>query len=170
MAYTVKYRIKRLRARWRGWRRSLDNKISPDSTKLTIFEEKAIRLWRLCLKDKNTKLAYNSLGIRQLEKDHLFLIFKPGGNSDYIITIMDITDERKSVFEIHIPNKHATDVCNYFDTELEKRMKEVENAKRVILVDDIDRLISQEEKSVDKNKIDESVKKGNNTGKASNFA
>lgn len=52
--------------------------------------------------------------------------------------------ERKSVFEIHIPLKHSDDVCDYFDIELDRRMKEVESAKRSLIGDDIDRLIEQE--------------------------
>lgn len=141
--YKFKYRGKRFLVKWYRWRRSIDSRLEPDKAKLTLFEEKAIRLWRMCLKDKETKLAYNSSGIRQLEKEDLFMIFKPSGNSDYIITIMDITTERKNVYEIHIPSKHAGDVCDYFDIELEKRMRETENAKRSILVDDLDRLLDR---------------------------
>lgn len=150
--YRLKYRFKRLVVKWQKWRLRLDNKLASEKTKLSAFEEKAIKLWRLCLKDKDTQLAYNSFGIRQLEKDNLFLIFKPSGNSDFIMTIMDINEERKNVFEIHIPNKHADDVCDYFDMELEKRMKELEGAKRSIIGDDLDRLLEQEEKDLVKKK------------------
>ena len=150
--YILKYRVKRFLVRWNKWRRKLDNRISPDNTKLSPFEEKAIRLWRLCLKDKDTQLAYNSWGIRQLEKENLFLIFKPSGNTDFIMTIMDITGERKSVFDIHIPKKHAGDVCDYFDIEMEKRMKVAENAKKSIISDDLDKLLDQEEKLLAKRK------------------
>lgn len=146
--YRFKYKLKRFLVKWQRWRQRLDNKLASDKTKLSAFEEKAIKLWRVCLKDKDTQLAYNSFGIRQLEKDNLFLIFKPSGNSDFIMTIMDINDERKNVFEIHIPNKHANDVCDYFDMELEKRMRELEGAKRAIIGDDLDRLLEQEEKEL----------------------
>lgn len=146
--YKVKYRLKRLLVRYQRWRQRIDNNLTPDKQKLTPFEEKSIKLWRLCLKDSDTQLAYNSSGIRQLEKDNLFLIFKPSGNHDFIMTIMDITEDRKSVFEIHIPLKHSDDVCDYFDDELEKRMRDTESHKRSIIGDDIDRLIVQEGKNL----------------------
>lgn len=148
--YRLKYRFKRLIIRWKLWRQRLDNNLTPERNKLTPFEEKSIKLWRICLKDKDTQLAYNSNGVRQLDKDTLFLIFKPSGNNDFIMTIMDITDEKKSVFEIHIPLKHSSDVCDYFDDELERRMRETENAKRSIIGDDIDRLIIQEGKELNR--------------------
>jgi hypothetical protein len=148
--FRFQYKLKRLIVRWQKWRKKLDNKLILDKNKLTDFEQKAIRLWRLCLKDKDTQLAYNSFGIRQLEKGNLFLIFKPSGNNDFIMTIMDINDERKNVFEIHIPTRNAYDVCDYFDMELEKRTREAEVAKRSIIIDDLDRLIEIEEKELNR--------------------
>lgn len=146
--FKLKYRLKRLLVKWQRWRQSIDNNLTPDKHKITPFEEKAIKLWRLCLKDKDTQLAYNSSAVRQLEKDNLLLIFKPSGNNDFIMTIIDITSEKKSVFEIHIPLRHSNDVCDYFDDELDKRMKDTENAKRAIIGDDLDRLLAQEGKDL----------------------
>lgn len=152
MSYRLNYRLKRFIIKWRRWRARIDSKIGPEGNKLTQFEEKAIRLWKLCLRDKDTKLAYNSMGIRQLEKGNLFLIFKPSGSNDFIMTIMDITVERKSVFEIHIPIKHSGDVCDYFDVELGRRMRETESAKRSMIGDDLDRLLNEQTREINRQK------------------
>ena len=145
-SFFAKFRIKRIQVLWRKWRLSLDKSITMENQKLSTYQEKAIRLWRLCLKDDNTKLAYNTLGIRQLEKENLFITYTPAGNGSYIITIMDISGDRKNLYEVHIPSKHTDYAGDMFDAEMEKRMRKVENTKRAIIESDIDKLIEQEEK------------------------
>lgn len=137
---------KRLRVIWRKWIKSLDKSITMDNQKLSPYQEKAIKLWRLCIKDENTKMAYNTLGIRQIEKGNLFITYTPEDGSSYIMTIMDISDDRKNLFEIHIPSRYASYALDVFDTEMEKRMKKVENKKRLIIESDIDKLLKEEEK------------------------
>jgi hypothetical protein len=151
LGYNINYRYKRLQVYWRQWQMSINDTMTPDRRKLTPYEEKAIRLWRLCLKDEDTQMAYNTNGVRQIEKEHLFIVFQPGGNHDYIMTIMDVNDNGRSLYEFHIPQKDSDDVCEYFDLEMEKRMRKVENNKRNIIESDIDKLLAQEEKiSIDK--------------------
>lgn len=146
LRYRIKYRYKRFLVYWRQWQMSINNTMTSDKRKLTPYEEKAIRLWRLCLKDDNTQMAYNTHGVRQIEKEHLFIVFQPGGNQDYIMTIMDVNNDSRSLYEFHIPQKDSDDVCEYFDLEMEKRMRKVENNKRSIIESDIDKLLEQEEK------------------------
>ena len=125
---------------------SINNTMTSDKRKLTAYEEKAIRLLRLCLKDEDTQMAYNTNGVRQIEKEHVFIVFQPCGNQDYIMTIMDVNDNGRSLYEFHIPPKDSDDVCEYFDLEMEKRMRKVENNKRNIIESDIDKLLEQEER------------------------
>jgi len=140
-------RIKRIRVLWRKWRSTLDKSMTLDTHKLSTYQEKSIRLWRLCLKDDNTKLAYNTLGIRQIEKANLFITYSPAGDG-YIMTIMDISIEKKNLYEVHIPSKHSSYALDLFDSEMSKRMRKIENTKRSIIESDIDKLIEQEEKAL----------------------
>jgi hypothetical protein len=142
----LKYKYLRLRIRWRNWRRSLGDKMIAEKSKLTPYEEKAIRLWKILLKDEDTKMSYNTNGVRQIEKKNVFMTFQTGYNSEYIMTLIDITDERRSLYELHIPLRHADIVSDHFDYELEKRMKRAELNKREIIETDIDKLLEQEEK------------------------
>ena len=74
--YRIGYRIKRLRVLWRKWQRTLDNTITPESGKIiTPYQEKAMRLWKLSLRDRSTKLAFNTYGIRQIEKENYCFVF-----------------------------------------------------------------------------------------------
>jgi len=151
LGYNLKYRYKRILVYWRQWQMSIDDTMTSNKRKLTPYEEKAIRLWRLCLKDEDTQMAYNTNGVRQIEKEHVFIVFQPCGNQDYIMTIMDVNDNGRSLYEFHIPPKDSDDVCEYFDLEMEKRMRKAENNKRNIIESDIDKLLAQEEKiSIDK--------------------
>ena len=148
MKYTIKYRIKILRVYWRKWRRSIDNRMTVERKQITTYEEKAIRLWKILLKDEDTQMAYNTYGVRQIEKDNVFMIFQPTGNNEYLMTLVDVDDTRRSLYELRIPQKESDVVCDYFDTEMEKRMKRAENNKRSIIETDLDKLLEKEEKSL----------------------
>lgn len=143
--YRLKYKIFRLIIRWRHWRQNFGDKMTPETT-ITPYEEKAMRLWKILVKDENTKLSYNTLGIRQVEKSNIFMILQPGYNNDCILTLMDVTSDRRNLYELRIPSRHAEVVTDYFDFELERRMKKAELNKRTLIETDIDKLLEQEEK------------------------
>lgn len=143
----LKYKYIRAIIRWRKWKQSFGDKMIPDSS-VTPYEEKAMRLWKIVVKDENTKLSYNTLGVRQVEKSNMFMILQPGYNSDCIMTLIDVTDDRRSLYELRIPSKYAEEVTDHFDYELERRMKKAENNKRSIIETDIDKLLEQEEKRI----------------------
>lgn len=143
--YKIKYRVLRGLVMWKNWRQSIDNKMTNERSKISPYEEKAIRLWKMLLKDEDTKMSYNSFGVRQIEKENIFMIFQHSGNNDYIMTLMDVNENGRSLYELHFPQKHADIVSDYFDDELERRMKKTENNKRHIIENDIDKLIKVEE-------------------------
>jgi len=144
----VKYKYLRLRIKWRNWRRSIGDKMIAERSKITAYEEKALRLWKLLLKDEDTKMSFNTYGVRQIEKNNVFMKLQAGSGTDCIMTLIDITTERRSLYEIHIPTSHAEIICDQFDSELERRMKRSENNKRILIETDIDILLEQEEKLV----------------------
>jgi len=151
MAIKVSYQWKRLRVRWRRWKRSLDNSIKPDSSRLTPYEEKGIRLWKMVVRDEDSQMAYNSYGVRQIEKDSLFITVTPHNGSDrFTMTIVDITNNRRSLYELHFDGKPAANAIESFDIEMQKRMKKVENSKRTLIETDIDKLIQAQDKTLQK--------------------
>lgn len=144
--YRIGYRIKRLRVHWRKWQRTLDNTITPESSRVvTPYQEKVMRLWRLSLKDKTTKLAFNTYGIRQIEKENLLLVFQYNSNADSVMTIINITDSGKNLYELSLPEKQSNTVCDHFDDEMERRMSLIESTKRHIIETDLDRLLLQQD-------------------------
>jgi hypothetical protein len=145
----VKYKYLRLRIKWRNWRRSVGDKMVAERSKITAYEEKALRLWKLLLRDEDTKMSFNTYGVRQIEKNNVFMKLQSNGsNTDCIMTLIDITTERRSLYEIHIPSSYAEIISDQFDYELERRMKRAENNKRILIETDIDNLLEQEEKLI----------------------
>ena len=71
-------------------------------------------------------------------------------DNEYVLTILDLNAHRKCVYEIHIPQQWGDDVITYFDIELSKRMRETENSKRSIIGEDLDTLIRQEERALNR--------------------
>ena len=146
LGYKLGYRIKRWRVYWRRWKHSLDNRITPDEHKIIIpFQEKGIKLWRLCLKDNSTKLAFDTNGVRQIEKENLLLVFQHNPSGESVMTIMDINASNKNIYELNILNKQSNYVCDLFDDEMDKRMSLVESTKRQIIETDLDNLLVVQE-------------------------
>jgi len=144
--YKIGYRIKVWRVYWRRWKNRLDNSITPDENKIiTPFQEKGIKLWRLCLKDSSTKLAFNTNGVRQIEKENLLLVFQHNLSGESVMTIMDINDNNKNIYELNILNRQSLYVCDLFDDEMDKRMSLVEKTKRQIIETDLDNLVVVQE-------------------------
>ena len=144
--YKLRYRIKRLRVYWRRWKDSLDNRITSEENKvLTPFQEKAIKLWRLCLRDKSSKLAFNTNGVRQIEKENLLLVFQHNPSGESVMTIMDINENNKNIYELNILNRQSSYICDIFDDEMDKRMYLVESTKRQIIETDLDKLLVAQE-------------------------
>lgn len=146
----LKFKWMRLLVHWRQWQDSIGDTIKVEKMPITPYEEKAIKLWKVCLKDSESILSYNTQGVRQIEKENLFIIFQPSGNLYHIMTIMDVNDTNKSLFEIHIPKKESEEISTLFDIELEKRMRRVEDSKRSIIEGDLDKLLKQQQASIKK--------------------
>lgn len=144
----VKYKYLRLRIKWRNWRGSVGDKMLSERSKLTPYEEKALRLWKILLKDEDTKMSFNTFGVRQIEKRNIFMKLQQSGGNDCIMTLIDITTERRSLYEIHIPLSHAEVISEQFDNILEKRMRKAETNKRILIETDIDNLLEEEEKVI----------------------
>lgn len=162
MAIRIKYRFKKLRVRWRRWKRSLDNSIKPESSKLTPYEEKGLRLWKMVIRDEDTQMAYNSDGVRQIEKDTLFITVTPNNGSDrFTMTIMDITGSRRSLYELHVDGRPAAAALEAFDVEMQRRMRKVENSKRTLIETDIDKLVQHQDKVLKKQAEDRRKKDEN---------
>ena len=144
----LEYRLKRLLIRWRYFQKFWEKRLSTKKEDLTPYQTKAIRLWRMLVRNPNVSLQYNSSGTRQIEHNDLMVIFIP----EFVMTIMDLNPHRKCVYEIHIPEQWGQEVTAYFDIELSKRMRETENDKRSIIGDDLDALIRQEERYTNRNR------------------
>ena len=142
IGYKLGYRIKRWGVYWRRWKNSLDDH---SGRIITPFQEKGIKLWRLCLKDNSTKLAFNTNGVRQIEKENLLLVFQHNPSGESVMTIMDINASNKNIYELNILNKQSNYVCDLFDDEMDKRMSLVESTKRQIIETDLDNLLIVQE-------------------------
>ena len=147
MTYKLKYQWKKLRVRINRYKKTIDGIGTKRDDKLSQFHEKFIRLWRVCLKDKDARLN-NINNTRQVEKENILLILRPTINSYYIMSIID--NEKHSLFEVYISEKFIDDAVDGFDFEVERRMRDVENSRLSIIEKNIDILIDQEEKQLNK--------------------
>jgi hypothetical protein len=150
------FRFKRIRILWKKWRRSLDKSISMPVEKMSQRAEKSMRLWKMSLKDPDIKMSLSSGGERQIERDNLLVILRPINSSDYLMTVMPISEVNgiitRNLYEIRYSGKNADVICESFDVEMSKRMEKAQNSRITFIEGDLDRLILQTEEML-KDKI-----------------
>jgi len=139
MSKKIKYL--RLLVRWRKIKRSFAVDIN---NKITTNDQKVIRLWKLLIKDEDSKLLFNNLDIRQIEKENIFMMLQNGYSGNNILTLID----GRNIYELCIPKTFLDKAIMLFDNEIQKRMNQVENDRRTIIETDIDLLIKKQEKLI----------------------
>ena len=130
--------------------RKIDRKINYTvDPKNSPLQEKAVKLWKLCLKDQDTNITCSIRNrMRQIEKDNMLIILFPLNTIDYTMTIIDVDTDKSCLYEIRIESKLAESIISSFDIENERRMKMGEDEKRESIYSDLDKLLLQEEKAV----------------------
>lgn len=115
------------------------------------LEEKVIRLWKLCLKNKSTQISCSiPKQIRQLHKDNMLIILSPLNSIEYLMTIIDTDNTKRCLYEVTITQKQCDVVISAFDTENEKRMRQTEQERRNSIHNDLDSLLKKEEEFLSK--------------------
>lgn len=144
----MKFKFLRKYIKWSLFFKKLNAKMAPrEYGPLSPLQEKAIKLWKLCIKDKSTELRSSFFDkVRQIDKDNLMLILRHASNDYYLLTILDFDSIRNNCYEVQIPRSYIDNICDLFDVEMSRRMRAAENIKREILGDDLDKLISNQEK------------------------
>lgn len=131
--------------------KKIDNRVVQysEDNKVTPMQEKAVKLWKLCLRDKETNISCSiSNRTRQIEKKNMLIILSPLNQIDYLMTILDIDNNKNCLYEIRIGPVLSEGVISSFDSENERRMKEGEEERRNSIYSDLDKLVSQEEEAV----------------------
>jgi hypothetical protein len=126
----------------------VDNKmtISKDGSKPSDLEEKAIRLWKLYLRNKSTHISCSiPKQIRQLQKDNMLIIVSPSNSIEYLMTIIDTDTSKRCLYEVPLGQKMSEIVLSAFDAENEKRMRQSEIERRMSIHEDLDYLLKKEE-------------------------
>ena len=131
--------------------RRVDKKITinQEGSKPSDLEEKAIRLWKLCLKNKSTHISCSiPKQIRQLQKDNMMIILSPLNSIEYLMTIIDTDLSKRCLYEVPITQKQSDIVISSFDIENEKRMRQTEQERRNSIHSDLDSLLKKEEENL----------------------
>lgn len=147
---TFKYFLIRVYVKMNSFFKDIDDKVAyQEETTTSPMQEKAVKLWKLCLRDKNTNISCSiSNQIRQIEKNNLLIILSPLNQIDYLMSILDIDNGKNCIYEIRIGKKLAEGVISTFDNENEKRMREGEEERRNSIYNDLDKLLLQQEHSI----------------------
>ena len=117
-----------------------------DIQSISDLEDKAVKLWKICLKNKSTQISCSiPKQVRQLQKDNMLIILAPTNRLDYLMTIIDLDSSKRCLYEITISHRLSESIIMFFDNENEKRMRLNEQERRKSIYDDLDKLLKQEE-------------------------
>ena len=124
-------------------------------------QEKAIKLWRACLRNKDSQLSSSiTTSERQIVRNNIMIILTPNDKMGSTMIIFDIDQQKRCLYEVEINSKTSPEVCNFFDLEMQKRMRNAETARRMLIDEDLDKLIRDEEEiSVKKKMLNEGSSK-----------
>ena len=131
--------------------KSFTTHINKDTESIEILpiQAKSKKLWKLLLKDGESQISCSlSNRIRQIEKDNMLLLLSPVNQVDFLLTIMDVDNNKSCLYEIPISGKFSENLIELFDNENERRMNLGKNEKRQSINNDLDKLISQQEQSI----------------------
>ena len=137
--------------KWNGFFTRVESKVkySTEDFSQSELQEKAVRLWKLCLKDEDTSISCSiSNQTRQIEKNNMLIVLSPINSIDYLMTIMDVDQTKSCLYEVRISQKISEGVISSFDAENERRMRLGEEERRNSIFKDLDKLLLQEEEAV----------------------
>jgi hypothetical protein len=156
ISYKVRFKNKKvlkffLLKKWvefNSWFNKIDNKMTVGNHKLSSMQEKAVKLWRICLKEKNCKLDCSiSSRQRQIESGKILIVLTPGGTDYSTMSIFDGTDNAKcNFYEVSIPQPHLDQIYQQFDDMVYRRMSNKEQKNREMVEEVFDTMISKQEK------------------------
>jgi hypothetical protein len=129
----------------------IDKKILVKKNTITPLQEKSIKLWKLCLKDKNVTMSCSiQTHERQIKKNNILIILYPHSLDYYIMTIFDVNADKHCLYEVQIPEEYVKNnngIVTAFDNEMEKRLRSGETNIRKMIDDDLCKLIEEQEKA-----------------------
>ena len=139
---TIKTRIARAQIKIKNKRKSLRlNKKS----EINNMQKSIIDFFLFSLKHKDATLNYSPESkTRFITLGNVWATMHSSGNNTYLINIIDESIENEAhSHEVIIPYEYAVELMDEFDSELEKRFRAMEAAKKNIVVDEIARLINK---------------------------
>jgi hypothetical protein len=109
--------------------------------------ERGIKIWKICVRDKKSELNYSLLSkIRQVKLDNFYLVFTEDAYERGTIRIYNFNESCSSYFECYITKINFEEVADFFDTEVEKRVRITDNNNKNILIDNMDKIIENLQK------------------------
>lgn len=160
IAYKLQFKNKRvlkfyLLRKWiefNSWFYKIDKKMTVGHHELNSMQSKAVKLWKICLKDSKCVLQCSIPNKqRQIESGKIFMVLSATNLDHAILSIFDSTSEDKcNFYEVIVPQPHLEEICQSFDSVVAKRMGLKEQRSRDTVEEIFDTLLSKQQKLISK--------------------
>lgn len=130
--------------KWIKFQRSKNNKKRSLDSPLS---EKCIQIWKLCVKQKNSELLFSYISkSRQVLFEDFYLIFTEDEYERGTIRFYNNKNGCNSYFECYVNKNNFEDVAEYFDLEIEKRMRVIDNSNKNKVLSNMNEIIQNFQK------------------------
>lgn len=125
-------------------------RIGKISSPIDSIGEKSILLWKQAIKEKESKIYQSFDGQRQLKTENTLFILKEEGYEKGHLRVYhtSIINSVKNVhyYDVYMPKEYFSELVQIFNTEVQKRMRLIENLHKKQIEDSMSLLISDTEK------------------------
>ena len=109
--------------------------------------DRGIKIWKICVRDKKSELNFSPVSkIRQVKLDNFYLVFTEDGYERGTIRVYNFNESCSSYFECYITKNNFEDVADFFDIEVEKRIRITDNNNKNNLINNMDKIIENLQK------------------------
>jgi hypothetical protein len=123
----------------------------PKKDGMNMLQKKAYELFKLYVKDSESELICSIKTSKRHIRNGELLIMLYSSSNGYIMTVIDESNKH-NIYDVDVSSNTGSELCEAFDTEMERKLRGCEHEKRMLIVKDLDELMTKKRKD-DKSRI-----------------
>lgn len=120
----------------------------PKSDGMNMLQKKAYELFKLYVKDSDSELICSIRTMKRHIRNGELLIMLYSSSNGFIMTVIDESNKH-NIYDVDIPAHNGSELCEMFDSEMERKLRGCEHEKRMLIVKDLDELMTKKKNNDD---------------------
>lgn len=115
---------------------------------MNVLQKKAYELFILYVKDSDSELICSIRTMKRHIRNGELLIMLYSSSNGFIMTVIDESNKH-NIYDVDIPTACGSELCELFDSAMERKLRGCEHEKRMLIVKDLDELMTKKKKNDD---------------------